>query len=94
MDPDSKGSDFDWWSKYYASNGDEIRIQTEYIDAHHDTLQVGVGIKVSAHFFFVALPTCTRVCSPAICELATGIAMHLSPSVLAQLHAIKFLGYM
>jgi len=52
LDPDSKGSDFDWWSKYYASTGDETLIQTEYIDAHHDTLQVGTGIEVSAQISF------------------------------------------
>ena len=47
LDPDSKGSDFDWWSKYYASIDDETRIQQEYVDARHDTLQVGICMETS-----------------------------------------------
>ncbi len=40
-DPDSKEtSDFDWWSKYYYSCGDERRTQAEYVEQGADKLVV------------------------------------------------------
>ncbi len=33
-------SDFDWWSKYYYSCGDERRTQSEYVEQGADKLVV------------------------------------------------------
>ena len=41
-DPDaSKGSGFDWWTKYYYSIGDDQRTQEEYVQEGHDKMVVG-----------------------------------------------------
>eukprot|EP00731_Ephydatia_muelleri_P020356 Em0013g83a len=38
-DPDaSKGSGFDWWTKYYYSMGDDQRTQEEYVQEGHDRM--------------------------------------------------------
>lgn len=40
-DPDSAGKfDFDWWSKYYYSIGDDRRTQKEYVEKGYDRLVV------------------------------------------------------
>ena len=40
-DPDvKKDSDFDWWSKFYASVGDEQRRQPEYEEEGNDKMVV------------------------------------------------------
>ena len=40
-DPDNKEkSDFDWWSKYYYSVGDERRTQRDYVDQGFDKIVV------------------------------------------------------
>ena len=40
-DPDSvEKFDFDWWSKYYCSVGDERRTQNDYRDGGYDTVVV------------------------------------------------------
>jgi len=38
LDPDSDKSDFDWWSKYYYSIGDDRRTQVAYEEGNYDRL--------------------------------------------------------
>ncbi len=44
LDPDSADkSDFDWWSKYYYSIGDDQKTQKDYVDKNHDSLVIYEG---------------------------------------------------
>ncbi len=44
LDPDSADkSDFDWWSKYYYSIGDERRTQKQYVKGNYDKMVIYEG---------------------------------------------------
>ena len=44
QDPDSAGKfEFDWWSKYYYSIGDERRTQKEYVEKGLDKMVIYPG---------------------------------------------------
>ena len=51
-DPDvTKDSDFDWWSKFYASIGDEQRRQPEYEGEGNDKMVVRMSPYVFANIY-------------------------------------------
>ena len=51
-DPDvTKDSDFDWWSKFYASIGDEQRRQPEYEEERNDKMVVRMSPYVFANIY-------------------------------------------
>jgi len=44
LDPESADkSDFDWWSKYYCSIGDDQKTQKAYVEGNHDMMVVYEG---------------------------------------------------